>query len=415
MPELLIVTRVFPPKGGGGVQRMLKFAVYLADHGWNCTVVAPEIGKQVSWHDDSQLGLFDPDRVIRIGCETQNRSLPTRIARRLYPVDAHYPWAGQVARELKNQTSLRPDAVLSSGPPHSVHRAAELIARQRRIPWVADFRDHYTLNPEYRPTSFLHRAIDRRFEKRILDRSTAVVCNTRTNRRELLKEFGLQYANKTSTIYNGFDLNDLAETDQPNELTQNFDPQQLNLVYMGGLRGGEVDDSFFRMIETATSDPNHSVRPFVIHIIGDTSRRTALCDQLVTQGTVRLYDAVPPNAMSGVLSRADACLTWQRDRTRYRGTIAGKVFDYLAMKKPVFSLGQIGGEVDRLISRFGLGVSVSPSSTDQSAQAFVAFLQQLGDGHYQLRESSRCQLMRFSRQHQAGQLAQLLNQITGSR
>lgn len=412
MPELLIATHVFPPKAGGGVQRMVKFAQFLPSHGWTTTVVAPSMDRQAGWSDNSQFQLMDKVKVIRVGAHTK-RSLLNRALRKVYPVDSEYPWSAQVTTELSRQKKLDVDAVLTSGPPHSIHRVGQWLAREKNIPWIADFRDHYTLNPEYAPWTGLHRRYDRKFEQQILDQASAVVCNTRTNRRELLAEFGLQYAKKVTTIYNGFDRDDLGEGDQDG--WPRYPAERTNYVYLGGLRGGEIDDSFFRMIEQLKNSHAEIAAQIAIHIVGDPSRRTALCDQLVQQQIVHLHPPVPASALGGALRQADACLTWQRDMERYRGTIAGKVFDYLAMEKPVFALGQVGGEVDRLLTRFGLGVCVNPSDTTRATEAFADFHRSLLSSEFQLRQSCRCHLDLYSRRHQSAQLASLLDRARGSR
>ena len=410
MPKLLIVTRVFPPKAGGGVQRMVKFAKYLPEHGWETIVVAPAMYRSAGWHDPSPMAGINADHVIRVGMHQPKGSTTKRALKKIYPIDAEYPWSHQVIANLQAREDLNFDAVLTSGPPHSVHRVGASLSRHSNTPWIADFRDHYTLNPEYKPRTPFHRFYDRRFETRILDHATAVICNTRINRRELLAHYGIQYAPKVTTIYNGFDYSDL-KTHIADDVPQ-FSPERTNYVYLGGLRGGEIDDAFFRVIAAMRQSHPQVVDGIAIRILGDPSRRTRLCQLLIEQGIVHLHSAIPANAIGAVICQADACLTWQRDLPRYRGTIAGKVFDYLAMKKPIFALGQPGGEVDQLLRRFHIGDCVSPADTQHAAQSLAQFARKVKAGGFRFHESSRCGLQQFSRPHQAAQLATLLNAVT---
>ena len=155
MRKFILVTPVFPPKGGGGTQRMVKFVKYLRDHDWYAYVVTPS-AQRSDWYDESPLAGVQSERVVRMGATIRPRSLSKRLLARTYPIDAYYPWASRVAAYLKTEPDLKADVIFTSGPPHSVHRVGAALKRDRNIKWIADFRDHYTLGPEYAPATALH-------------------------------------------------------------------------------------------------------------------------------------------------------------------------------------------------------------------------------------------------------------------
>lgn len=394
--------------GGGGVQRTVKFARYLPDHAWEPIVIAPGVSGEISWQDESPLDLIKPEQVLRVGDRSSGKGTLAKVCRRLLPVDAFFHWSTDVFRYCVANQLTTADVVLTSGPPHSVHRAGYLLARKFGMKWVADFRDHFTLGPEYRPVSRLHAQFDRRFEKAILETADAIVCNTRINRRELLAAFGYRYGSKVKTIYNGFDRNDLQPT--LSERRQNSG-HRLVYLYLGGLRGGEIDDSFFRIVERLGQTHPAAADEFCFRIVGDISRRTPLVDRLVAQNLVELAPPVPSNALGDVLQSADACVTWQRDSKKYRGTIAGKVFDYIAAERPVFALGQEDGEVARLLNRFGLGECVSPTDTGAALARLLKFHESLRAGRFRMKQLRHGSVDHYSREYQAGQLAQIFNSL----
>ena len=406
MPTCLIVTRAFPPKGGGGVQRMIKFVTYLKGHGWKTKVIAPS-NTNWSWRDETPLEHIDKKTIIRIEDIQRSTSLLQRVVRRVQPVDAFMPWAKSVVHQC-GKIDLKPDVVLSSGPPHSVHHAGMKLAQQFRAKWVVDFRDHFTLGPEYRPTSFIHRQLDKNFERKLLDDADALICNTKTNRREMIREHGVQYSKKLTTIYNGFDRLDLKF-----EETHQFDPDKVNYIYLGGLRGSKIDDTYFSALDHVRNTRPELADRIRVHVVGDFSRKGSLVDELVETGIIKLHEPVPANQIGALIDSADACLVWQRNRKGYKGTIAGKVFDYLAMKKPVFSIGQVGGEVERLIKRFGLGQNWSAAlEPKELAQHMIQFHQRLLAGEFEFDELKNECLDRYSRQHQVTQLARLFDSLT---
>ena len=409
--KLLLITPVFPPKGGGGVQRILKFAAYLRQHEWETTVVTRNFGEKIRWHDDSQLGLLPQESVIRIGEFVRHTSFIRRVVGRLAPIDSDYFWSRQVCQELPNFLKGDYDAIMSSGPPHSVHLIGQRISKKYRLPWVADFRDHFTLNPEYRPSSALHRKSDQRFERSILDASKAIICNTRINRREMIHRFGLHYHTKLHTIHNGFDRNDLAEAGTGLKADDQFSPSDCNLVYLGGLRGGRIDDSFFSVLESIGDMKFSRFNRILVHVFGDAGKRTELCTTLVKRGAVKLHQAVPANRMRAVLEQADGCVAWQSNKPQYRGTVPGKLYDYLAMEKPVFFLGQSNGEADRILRSFNLGRTAVPGNVNAGKEQLFQFVESLGIEHYRFLQQERYPVERFSRQFQAGQLATVLDSI----
>jgi glycosyltransferase involved in cell wall biosynthesis len=395
--------------GGGGVQRTVKFARYLRDHAWEPVVIAPSINGEMSWQDESPLDLIKSEQVLRVGSGPHGKGKIAKVCRRLLPVDAFFNWSKAVFGFCVANQLTTADVVLTSGPPHSVHRAGYLLAKNFGMKWVADFRDHFTLGPEYRPVSLPHAIFDRRFERAILETADVIVCNTRINRRELLAAFGYKYGSKVTTIYNGFDRTDLQPSSSEPQLTAG---KRLVYLYLGGLRGGEIDDSFFRIVERLGQTRPAVADEFCFRIVGDSSRRTPLVDRLVEQKLVELAKPVPSNALGDVLRSADACVTWQRDSKKYRGTIAGKVFDYLAAERPVFALGQEDGEVARLLKRFGLGLCISPTDTEVALERLLTFHETLQAGGFCLKPLRHGSIDHFSRQYQAGQLAQIFNSLT---
>jgi glycosyltransferase involved in cell wall biosynthesis len=161
--KLLLVTLYFPPSGGGGVQRPLKFATYLPALGIETHVLAPDDPKWV--HSDSELVLptqawvhraryFGPGG-RRIADELHGRSgmdlalrRASTIGRRLLVPDENVTWnATAIPKAIAIARREGIDVVLTTSPPGSVHLIGAAVKRATGAKWVADLRDSIALHP----------------------------------------------------------------------------------------------------------------------------------------------------------------------------------------------------------------------------------------------------------------------------
>ncbi|MCP9236777.1 glycosyltransferase [Lewinella sp. JB7] len=406
--QLLVVTHAFPPMGGGGVQRIVKFAVYLKQHGWAVTVVCPS-PDSYAWIDEERYKEVVDIPVIRIPLPRMSDSLVAKLNRRLGFIDPFTNWAKDAIKHIDRLDLSGFAAVLTSGPPHSCHLVGMHLRNQLGLQWVADFRDHFTLGPEYSPISIIHRIVNRRFERLIYVRADHIITNTYTNQLDIIKKFPeINHSNShVSTIYNGFDARDLSRSK-----TVNWDDSLLHLIYLGGLRGDHIDGVFYTLVREAVNIKPDISNQIMIHVLGDISRKGTLTEELGIDDLFDFQTYVPYNEVGSYLASADAGITWQRDRESYRGTVAGKVFDYIGMSLPIFSVGQNDGEIARILTEFKIGISTSPKNTEQAAADFIQFCDKLRAGEitYSV-EATRTLHEKFDRTSQALQLATVLNKL----
>ena len=170
--RVLIVTFYWPPSGGGGVQRWLKFAKLLPGHGWSPIVVTPS-NPDVPVADDSLLDEVSEDlevwafpihepsrwlRTLRLGSKTGSRlgaessgdsswlaKFVGWIRGNLFVPDARVGWVRPTTRHVLRKLRESPvDLIVTTGPPHSMHLIGLALKRATGIPWVADFRDPWS-------------------------------------------------------------------------------------------------------------------------------------------------------------------------------------------------------------------------------------------------------------------------------
>ncbi|QCX38819.1 glycosyltransferase family 4 protein [Aureibaculum algae] len=370
--KILIISRAFPPKGGGGIQRMVKFSVYLEQLGWDVTVCTIK-GANFSWTDESRIKELDKVKIIRITEDVYKSSLFNKVKSRLKFHDFYNDWANDVVTYFSNKEDFEYDYVLTSGPPHSVHNIGINLKKKFNFFWISDFRDQYTLGPTYRPVTFLHRKHNQKLEQKIYSLSDLIITNTEVNRIESSEVFKIEPSSKVVSIYNGYDFEDLKETG----FIPEFDKEKINLLYLGGLRGDHIDGYFYKMLKIALVKKPNLLNNIVINLVGDLSRKGDLIEKLELGKFFKPYNAVSYDKVGDYIKASDGCLTWQHPNNGYRGTIAGKVFDYFGFKKPIFSLGQTKSELDTIINGHNIGVHTDVNNLSNSANDFIKFIDNL--------------------------------------
>ena len=168
MKRLLIITYYWPPTGGSGVQRWVKFSKYLPEYGWQPVVYTPENPEQLA-RDESLLAdipacaevikthITEPYEIYRrltggkAGQEVnpvnaQKKSWKQRLSLwirgNLFVPDPRVGWVRPSVRFLKEYLKEHPvDVVVTTGPPHSMHLIGQALHRDLGLPWIPDFRD----------------------------------------------------------------------------------------------------------------------------------------------------------------------------------------------------------------------------------------------------------------------------------
>ncbi len=235
MRSVLLVTYYFPPSGGPGVQRMLKFTKYLPDFGWRPVVLTVREDAEYPVRDASlwadvpeatrvvrtgitefyrlYRGLAKPAEPLDISTRARSRGILARTLRQiragLFIPDGRAGWIPHAlvpGRRLAREEGVR--AILSSGPPFTALLIGGALGRMTRLPWIADFRDPWTRAPFYPERPGIARRIDERCERWVV-RNAA---RTLAVNREILADFLDRYegldASRFITLSNGFDEED---------------------------------------------------------------------------------------------------------------------------------------------------------------------------------------------------------------
>jgi len=392
--RLLIITYYWPPTGGSGVQRWVKFSKYLPGHGWQPVIYTPENPERLAV-DESLLAdipacaeviktpILEPYAVYRkltgggkgevnpVNAQQKNwkQRLSLWIRGNCFIPDPRVAWVRPSVRYLKKYLREHPvDAVVTTGPPQSVHLIGLGLKKALGLHWIADFRDPWTEMFYYKHLG-LTAASDRRhhrLEQAVLDAADTVI--------SVSPPVAADFQAKTSTpvvlITNGFDEDDFAEVGEvasgsllsggvpPEPPASAAGPRQkaLRLVHTGLFAAdGNPLKLWDALAQRCSADPDFRAR-LQIRLAGkidaaitDAIRERGLGDKLVELGYLPHEQTVREQRA------ADILLLPLRQEPEYAKVLPGKIFEYLAAGRPVLGIGQEDGAAAAILRDAGAG------------------------------------------------------------
>jgi glycosyltransferase involved in cell wall biosynthesis len=414
--KLLLVTLYFPPAGGGGVQRPLKFASHLPALGIETHVLAPDDPKWV--HEDVDLPLptqawvhrarYIGPRGRRIADEQHGRSgmelallRASTIGRRLLLPDENVTWnATAIPKAISIARSEGIDVVLTTSPPGSVHLIGAAVRQATGARWVADLRDSLALHAHRSSEGAGARAKQKaragiahlvaRQADAIVTAAEAITVETN----------GLAPRGRVVTIPNGCDFDDFAGLDYVRG-------DRFRLTHAGSFFGKRDPRPFLRALAASGLD-NVTVR-----FLGDfRPADREFMESLGLADRVELVPHVPRRESLRLQRESDALLLLIPEAGgRGRGVLSGKVFEYLAAERPVLAVVPADGAAAELIRETGAGIVAGPDDVDAIRDALVELHTRWTEGRLDGQPLTAEWREKLSRASRVEELAELLESL----
>jgi glycosyltransferase involved in cell wall biosynthesis len=393
--KALLITYHFPPQAASGSFRLLGFARHLPRAGWQPIVVAPP---ELPWEpSDEELAAQIPADVL-----LQPVPYPVgapRLLRRLAPVGMWLPRAWSACRAVMREH--RPEAVLTSGPPHWVHLLGLSLRRSFGVPWVADFRDPWVnSDPDKRRSWSARWALY--WERKVLSAADCVVANA-PNATRLFQDMYPAHADKILTLTNGFD-----PADTPSE-SPALEP--LRLVHAGELYYGRNPLPLLDALAAWNCQDGPPGRRARLEVIGrnylsvdmaEEIRRRGLEEDVAMTGQLPYREALQEMARAGILVLFDT-------PGRHVG-VPAKLYEYFGAGRPILALAEPAGDVAHVLRDSGtLYRLASPHDAGQIRQALTELVQEMMERPDDGADARR--LRRYTREHLTGELALLLDRL----
>lgn len=433
MKKVLILTYYWPPSGGAGVQRWLKFVKYLRDFGWE-PIVYTALNGEMPVIDESlekdipnditvlKTPIWEPYSIYKkfIGRKKEDKinasflnenkkaglteKISVWIRGNFFIPDARKFWIKPSVQYLSDYIlKNKIQYVISSGPPHSMHMIA--LGLKRKFPelkWLADFRDPWT-NIDFYDKLMLSSSADRKhheMEIEVLKESNAVISIGKT----MSEEFKAMYSKangkdleKFKVITNGFDEEGLGSKPIVRDV-------KFSIAHIGTL----VKDRNPRVLWSVLSDmiKTNSVfeKNFELKLVGKVD--LLVMEDLEKFGLkkyLRKIEYLPHDEVILEQKRSAVLLLLVNNTKNAKGILTGKFFEYLASERPILAIGPVDGDLADIMNEVKCG-RISDFNDEINLKLNIQKL-------FAERDISvdRSIFSKFSRKNLTGDLANILN------
>ena len=392
MKKVLVITYYWPPSGGSGVQRWLKTSKYLPQYGWTPVIYTPE-NPDVNSVDESLLKDISPDlevikRNIRepyaaykfltgkkkgehlqaniVSGEKKGflQKLSGHIRANWFIPDPRIWWVKPSVKFLKKYIGQNKiDAIISTGPPHSMHLIARDIHRVFNIPWIADFRDPWTNIFYFKHLGLSEKSLRKHkaLEGRVLEEADRIVVVSSQMKAEFSTGEYTKYSDKISVIPNGYDPDDFSEEKNP-ELSR-FEKEiaektagKFVMAHTGLLPQSADPDKLWKVLGDLVKKDADLKEKLLIATMGQTD---AIVKEEITENGLSEnfvdFGYVPHTMSVAWMKRADLLLLPLRKEKESKAILTGKFFEYLASGKPILAFGPTDGNLADELKETGSG------------------------------------------------------------
>ncbi len=373
MKRALIITYYWPPAGGPGVQRWLKFVKYFREFGVEPIVYAPEnpnyplVDENFSAEVASDIEIIkqpikEPYGFAKLLSKKKTKQISSGIVPKkhisileklmlyvrgnFFIPDARVGWVKPSVAFLSKYCAEKPvDVIISTGPPHSLHLIGWQLQQKLNLKWIADFRDPWT-TIHYHKSLRLNKSSERKhkeLEASVLNNADLITVTSPTTK----KEFGMITETPIEVITNGFDSSEKIEV----ELDSYF-----SISHIGSFLSERNPEVLWKTLSEICREQASFKKDLRLQFAGavseevkyslETFQLTANCNYF---GYLAHSEALKLQRQSQVL------LLVEINSPETRAIIPGKLFEYLAAKRPILAIGPKYSDIETILAETRAG------------------------------------------------------------
>ncbi len=422
--KVLIITYYWPPAGGSGVQRWLKFVKYLQDFDVEpvvYTVENPdyvltddtlkkeipngiEIIKQPIWEPNNLLTLFK-SKQQKTSAGFLNPD-PSFLEKQLQYIRANYfipdarkfwmkPSVRFLSEYLKNN---KVDVVITTGPPHSLHLIGMELKRRFPIKWISDFRDPWTDIDYFHQLPLTEKAIQKHkeLENKVLQQSDVVIVIGKT-----MKDKFDKFNKNIHVICNGFD-GDI--TDSEKELDKNF-----SITHIGLMNADRNPKILWEVLSEMISENSEFAKDLEIKLIGEVAKevKTHIADSKLEKMT-QYINYVPHHKVMEYQRSTQVLLLAVNNVPSAKGIITGKIFEYLQAKRPIVAIAPKNGDLAEIVNETNAGFVVDFDDKENQKKTILDLYKKYKDGKLKVDTKN---IEQYQRKNLTNKLAEVIKNI----
>ena len=424
--KLLIITYYWPPAGGPGVQRWLKFVKYLPDFDVQPIVYVPEnptypiVDSQLeSEVSDKAIILktpiFEPYQLASVLSKNKTKKISSGIIPNqkkqslleklmlwvrgnLFIPDARVFWVKPSVAYLENYIRDNEiDTIITSGPPHSLHLIGLELKQKMNLKWLADYRDPWTTIGYHKSLRLSQYAANKhkQLESQVLNSADTIIVTSKTTK----TEFQALTTKPIEVITNGFDVEKVDK--------QTLDTK-FSLAHIGSFLSERNPKILWEsLVELCTEIPEFKFH-LEIKLIGaisnevlETIDQFGLNSVLNNLGYVSHAEAVAHQRKSQVL------LLIEINSEATKSILPGKLFEYMVSERPILAIGPKDSDFAEIITNTNTGVFFEYSEKAKLKQTIHEYYNQFLEAKLR---SHAVGLQQYSRKNLTQQLVELLRQ-----
>ncbi|WP_051540287.1 hypothetical protein [Clostridium ihumii] len=381
--KVLIIAHIFPPLGGSGVQRTLKFVKYLRLYGWEPIIVT--VGNTINNIKDKTLILEIPKdiEIIRIDekelmdindikevLELQKNIVnddkifqeylrkisnsKKNINEVIFAPDYYILWANEVIKKINDEIDISEiNNIYTTSGPYSDHIIGYYLKQKHNKKWVCDFRDEWINNPMANyDINTIEFKIECAMEKSIIKYADKIITTTELARENFINSYNID-EKKITMITNGFDEEDFETIN----IHANNENEKFTIIHNGMLYGNRTPISFINalrnLIESKKIDRNKIISYFTLTDNDDKYRDYV--KSIGLSNNVKFIGQLNHIESLDKASYADLLLLIIGKEQKWKSVYSGKIFEYLKFNKPILALSPSKSIVEKMLVSTKMG------------------------------------------------------------
>jgi len=381
MKKVLIISYYFPPIGGVGSIRIVKFVKYLSNFGWQPIVLT--VDSKDDYYIDGSLLEEIPDvkiyrtkllpfihdifkrkkEVLKEKKEVikEPKGIRKFLGEHLYIPDNKirwYPYAVKKGIEIIKNENI--DIIFTSGAPFSVHLIGLKLKKITKKPWVVDFRDPWIGHPYLDYPSFISKWIQIKLEKNVIKRADKVISATQPITENFIKRYNKLPKEKFITITNGYDKDDFKGI----TIQKNINKKEIIITYLGSIYNAHpIKDFLLALKKCQEEDANLSskLKIRIVGLVDDVNKN--YINEIGLNALIEIIPWQPHKESLKYLFEGDVLLLLLAYGKGSDMFYTGKIFEYLMAKKPILALIP-EGILSNLIKELNVGFVISPEDVN---------------------------------------------------